>query len=64
MNCEVQHDRDGNAAKNIEMVGVGHRYDLKRAKCSEQRNYSSTDLLQKRKQSPRLSSMGRARVRF
>jgi putative transposase len=27
--CGTQHDRDGNAAKNIEKVGVGHTHDSK-----------------------------------
>jgi putative transposase len=30
MNCGTVQDRDKNAAKNIEMVGMGHRHDLKR----------------------------------
>jgi putative transposase len=29
-NCNTEHDRDENASKNIEMVGMGHRHDLKR----------------------------------
>jgi hypothetical protein len=29
LNCGTQQDRDENAAKNIEMVGMGHRHDLK-----------------------------------
>ncbi|MEG3835810.1 MULTISPECIES: transposase [unclassified Microcoleus] len=29
MSCGTEQDRDGNAAKNIEMVGMGHRHDLK-----------------------------------
>lgn len=31
LNCGVKHDRDLNAAKNIEKVGMGHRHDSKRA---------------------------------
>jgi putative transposase len=31
LNCETEQDRDENAAKNIEMVGIGHCHDLKRA---------------------------------
>ncbi len=27
--CGIEHDRDENASKNIEMVGMGHRHDLK-----------------------------------
>ena len=30
ISCGVEHDRDGNAAKNIEKVGVGHTHDSKR----------------------------------
>ena len=30
VNCGTEHDRDGNAAKNIEIVGVGHAHDSKR----------------------------------
>jgi putative transposase len=30
LNCETEQDRDENAAKNIEMVGIGHCHDLKR----------------------------------
>lgn len=30
INCGTEHDRDENAARNIEMVGMGHRHDLKR----------------------------------
>ncbi|WP_187758011.1 MULTISPECIES: zinc ribbon domain-containing protein [unclassified Limnospira] len=29
INCGAQQDRDENAARNIEMVGMGHRHDLK-----------------------------------
>ncbi|AFZ48757.1 transposase, IS605 OrfB family [Cyanobacterium stanieri PCC 7202] len=29
LSCGTEHDRDGNASKNIEMVGTGHRHDLK-----------------------------------
>jgi putative transposase len=29
MSCGTEQDRDGNAAKIIEMVGMGHRHDLK-----------------------------------
>jgi putative transposase len=31
LNCGIEQDRDENAAKNIEMVGIGHCHDLKRA---------------------------------
>jgi putative transposase len=31
INCGVEQCRDENAAKNIEMVGIGHCHDLKRA---------------------------------
>ncbi len=30
MNCGTHHDRDDNASKNIEQVGVGHIHDSKR----------------------------------
>ncbi len=29
LSCGTEHDRDENASKNIEMVGMGHRHDLK-----------------------------------
>ncbi|MEB3283333.1 MAG: transposase [Lyngbya sp.] len=29
ISCGTEQDRDENAAKNIEMVGMGHRHDLK-----------------------------------
>ncbi len=31
LNCGILHDRDDNASKNIEQVGVGHIHDSKRA---------------------------------
>jgi putative transposase len=30
LNCGIEQDRDENAARNIEMVGIGHCHDLKR----------------------------------
>jgi putative transposase len=30
LNCNTTHDRDENASKNIEEVGVGHPHDSKR----------------------------------
>lgn len=30
LNCNTEHDRDENASKNIEIVGMGHRHDFKR----------------------------------
>ena len=30
LNCGEEQDRDENASRNIEMVGMGHRHDLKR----------------------------------
>ncbi|KOP24500.1 transposase [Hapalosiphon sp. MRB220] len=32
LNCNTEHHRDENASKNIEMVGMGHRHDLKRTR--------------------------------
>jgi putative transposase len=32
MNCGTHHDRDDNASKNIEQVGVGHIHDSKRTR--------------------------------
>jgi Putative transposase DNA-binding domain len=32
LNCGAHHDRDSNAAKNIEQVGVGHIHDSKRTR--------------------------------
>jgi putative transposase len=37
LNCGTEHERDGNAAKNIEKVGMGNRHDSKRT----QRNYKT-----------------------
>nr|MDZ8061408.1 transposase [Nostoc sp. EkiNYC01] len=31
LNCGTEQERDHNASRNIEMVGMGHRHDLKRA---------------------------------
>jgi putative transposase len=30
LSCGIEQDRDENAARNVEMVGMGHRHDLKR----------------------------------
>lgn len=38
LNCGTEHDRDGNAAKNINKVGMGNRHDSKRT----QRNCQTT----------------------
>ncbi|MCL6749578.1 transposase [Nostoc sp. CCCryo 231-06] len=35
LNCGIEHDRDGNAAKNIEKVGIGHCHD---SKCTSRRS--------------------------
>jgi putative transposase len=32
LNCGAEHDRDENAAKNINKVGMGHRHDSKRTR--------------------------------
>ena len=29
LNCHTEHDRDENASKNIEMIGIGNWHDLK-----------------------------------
>lgn len=46
MNCGAHHDRDGNAAKNIEKVGVGHTHDSKRTgrKCKTSLEAVSVEL--------------------
>ena len=46
INCSAHHDRDGNAAKNIERVGVGHIHDPKRAgrKCKTSLGAVSVEL--------------------
>jgi putative transposase len=45
-NCGVHHCRDGNAAKNIENVGVGHTHDAKRTgrKCKTSKGAGSVEL--------------------
>ncbi|AOX04316.1 transposase [Moorena producens PAL-8-15-08-1] len=40
LSCGTEQDRDVNASKNIEMVGTGHRHDLKRT----QRNSKTTSV--------------------
>ena len=53
MNCGAEHDRDENAAKNIEKVGIGHCHDSKRT----QRKSKTTTVTHhpaKRQESPRL----------
>jgi transposase len=53
LNCNIEHDRDGNAAKNIEQVGMGNRHDSKRT----QRNCKTITVTQnplKRQKSPLL----------
>jgi putative transposase len=36
INCGVEHDRDENAAKNINKVGIGHCHDSKRTRIDRQ----------------------------
>ncbi len=42
LSCGTEHDRDENAAKNINMVGIGHCHDLKRT----QRDGKTTSVAQ------------------
>jgi putative transposase len=46
MNCGTHHDRDDNASKNIEQVGVGHIHDSKRTgrKCKTEISAVSDEL--------------------
>ncbi|HAX75650.1 MAG TPA: transposase [Cyanobacteria bacterium UBA11372] len=44
LNCGTEHDRDENASKNIEMVGMGHQHDLKRTG-SDHKTTKSSKLL-------------------
>jgi len=41
LNCHLSHCRDGNAAKNIELVGMGYRHDSKRAQRDAQDYFGS-----------------------
>ena len=43
LSCGNEHDRDENASKNIEMVGMGHRHDLKRTGSDYQTTIASGD---------------------
>ncbi|MCU0536345.1 MAG: transposase [Hydrococcus sp. Prado102] len=40
LSCGIEQDRDRNAAKNIEMVGIGHCHDLKRTQRQSKTNKS------------------------
>ncbi|MDJ0733789.1 MAG: transposase [Nostocaceae cyanobacterium] len=43
MNCGVEHDRDENAAKNINFVGIGHCHDFKWAQRQSKTTIASGD---------------------
>jgi putative transposase len=43
INCGVEHCRDGNASKNIEMVGTGNWHDLKRTGSDSQTTIACGD---------------------
>jgi putative transposase len=53
LNCGTEHDRDGNAAKNIEQVGIGHCHDSKRTQ-REGKTGSPAHLSEVSSVSPRL----------
>ncbi|MEO0969661.1 MAG: zinc ribbon domain-containing protein, partial [Cyanobacteria bacterium J06639_18] len=43
LNCNTEHDRDGNASKNIEKVGIGHCHDSKRTQRKSKTTIASGD---------------------
>ncbi|QLE57853.1 RNA-guided endonuclease TnpB family protein [Nostoc sp. TCL26-01] len=55
INCNTQHDRDENAAKNINKVGIGHCHDSKWAQRRD-KTTTVTHLSTKRQESPRLQA--------
>jgi putative transposase len=54
LNCGIEQDRDENAAKNINKVGIGHGHDSKRA----QRDYK-TSLLARPDEASRITARSR-----
>ena len=51
LNCQTEHDRDENAAANINKVGMGYRHDSKRAQ-RQDKTTTVTHQSMKRQESP------------
>ena len=51
LNCGIEQDRDENAAKNIEKVGMGYRHDSKRTQ-RQGKTTTVTHESMKRQESP------------